>query len=74
MPIIKNRPITRREYKIMLKTDKFKEREQGIADFKGIIKNQIERIKFVLDTNPTASCSVISFLGEFLPHLVVALE
>jgi len=44
MPIIKNRPITRREYKIMLKTDKFKEREQGIADFKGIIKNQIELI------------------------------
>src|SRR6478672_5711218 len=44
MPIIKNRPITGREYKIMLKTDKFKEREQGIADFKGIIKNQIEMI------------------------------
>jgi hypothetical protein len=44
MPIIKNRPITGREYKIMLKTDKFKEREQGIGDFKEIIKNQIELI------------------------------
>jgi len=44
MPIIKNRPITGREYKIMLKTDKFKERQQGIADFKEMIKNQIELI------------------------------
>ncbi len=44
MPIIKNRPITGREYKIMLKTDKFKEREQGISDFKEIIKKSIELI------------------------------
>ena len=44
MAIVKNRPITGREYKIMLKTDKFKEREKGIDDFKEIIKNQIELI------------------------------
>src|SRR6476620_10213642 len=44
MDIVKNRPITGREYKIMLKVDKFKEREKGIAEFKEIIKNQIELI------------------------------
>ena len=44
MAIIKNRPITGREYKIMLKTDKFKEREKGLSEFKEIIKDQIKLI------------------------------
>src|ERR687890_445200 len=44
MAIVRNRPVTGREYKIMLKTEKFKEREKGITEFREIIKNQIELI------------------------------
>jgi hypothetical protein len=44
MTIVKNRPITGREYKMMLKAEKFKEREKGISQFKEIIKEQIKSI------------------------------
>jgi hypothetical protein len=37
-----NRPITGREYKLMLRTSKFEERDKGIKDFLDIIKSQIE--------------------------------
>ena len=37
-----NRPITGREYKLMLRTSKFEERDKGIKDFLDTIKSQIE--------------------------------
>ena len=52
MAIVKNRPITGREYKIMLKADKFKEREKGISEFKEIIKDQIELINSKAQIKP----------------------
>ena len=33
MTVLNIRPVTGREYKLMLMTDKFKEREKGINDF-----------------------------------------
>ena len=37
-----NRPITGREYKLMLRTSKFEQRDEGIKDFLDVIKSQIE--------------------------------
>jgi hypothetical protein len=41
-----NRPVGGREYKLMLRTRKFEEMNEGIKDFLGIIKSQTEKINF----------------------------
>ena len=39
-----NRPVARREYKLMLRTSKFEEMKKGIKDFLGIIKSQTVKL------------------------------
>ncbi len=46
-----NRPITGREYKLMLRTSLFEERDKGIKDFLGIIESQTKKLDLDFEKN-----------------------